>query len=240
MKTLLTIIACRGCKEYENETESQVQIIRPDEGENEKDFLARALKGAKGKYSVVADRHFLLSDIQSVLNIIDKNTADMVCFVGGNAIKTSILKGLKDYIDPFSFRILGIVNCKSILKTVYNPLSFSKESAVFSDKEVEGILCAADGFVKVKAKLNKEIYTYAFNLLCDKIVLYYLCAMLKIRDKELEAEQLINFDSKLKAEIVLYLAVQKRFTYADLDKLREKEFKISWLTKRKFKKVLGK
>lgn len=239
MKTLLTIIACRGYVDS-GELEGAIQFICPSDNEEQTGFLARASKEAKGKYCVVTDGLFELADVQSLLNIIDKNTADLVCFVGGNAIKTSLLKGLKDYKDPFSYRIMSILNCKSLLKTVYNPIKFVKENTAFCESDVEGILCASEQFVKVKAKLNKEIYSYIFNMLCDKIVLYYLSAMLEIRNGTLQAETLIGFDNKLKAEIVLYLAVQKRFTYADLDKLREKGFKINWFTNRKFKKVLGK
>ena len=239
MKTLLTIIACRGCEEY-GESDNGIQFICPQENEDDTNFLSRAVKEAKGKYAIVTDRSFELADVQSILNITDKNSADLICFVGGNAIKTSILKGLRDFTDPFSFRILGITGCKGLLKTVYTPLKFSKESTVFYEGDVEGIRRASEAFVKIKAKLTKEIYSLAFSMICDKIVLYYLSAMLEIRNGTLQAEKLIEFDNKLKAEIVLYLAVQKRFTYANLDKLRENGFKISWFTQRKFRKALGK
>lgn len=240
MKILLTLVVCmKNGDEGSKPLYDGIELIYPSGDETEKDFLARAVKAAKGKYSVVCDREFLLSDVQSVLNIIDKNTADMVCFTGGIAIKTSILKGIKDYEDAFSFRLAGVMGCKNLLKTVYNPFTFDKKNGAFKEENVAGLLCSAELFGKVKAKLNKEIYTYAFNMLCDKLALYYLHAMLAIRDGTMQAEALIEFDNKLKAEIVLYLALEKRFTYAKLQKLRDKQFKISWLTAKKFRKVLG-
>ena len=240
MKILLTLVVCGNSGEASRKPlYDGLELIYAEEGESEKDFLARAAKSAKGKYSVICDRGFLLADVQSVLNIIDKNTADMVCFEGGTAIKTSVLKGLKDYSDAFSFQMYGIFNCRNLLKTDYKPFKFKKSSGIFNEENVAGILCSAEEFSKIKAKLSKEIYSYAFNMLCEKLVLYYLYAMLAIKDANLEAEKLIEFDNKLKAEIVLYLALEKRFTYAKLQKLRDKQFKISWLTARKFRKILG-
>ncbi len=77
-------------------------------------------------------------------------------------------------------------------------------------------------------------------MLCDRLVIYYLYALLSIKDGNLDSGKLIAFDGKLKAEIVLYLALEKRFTYAKLQKLREKNFKISGWTARKFRKILAK
>ena len=241
MKILLTIAVCEKCVDENLQPLCDgIEYIYPEDGEPEKDFLARAVKSAKGKFSVVCDRAFALADVQSVLNIIDKNTSDMVCFNGGVAIKTSVLKGVKDYTDAFSLRFAGITGCKSLLKTVYNPFTLNKKDKAFKQVNVEGLLACAELFVKVKAKLNKEIYSYAFNMLCEKLVIYYVYSMLAIRAGELPAENLIEFDNKLKAEIVLYLALEKRFTYARLQKLRDKGFKISWFTARKFKKVMCK
>ena len=63
-------------------------------------------------------------------------------------------------------------------------------------------------------------------------------AMVAIREGNLAVEQFKAFDGKLKAEIVLYLALEKRFTAAKLHKLRDKDFKISRWTAKKFKKIL--
>ena len=238
MKNLLTIVVCHS-DNNDIATCDGVEFIFPEEGENEKNFLTRAFKQAKGKYSLVCENTLKLADVQSVLNILDKNTADIVCFVGGAVFRTAIMKNaVKDCEDAFSCRVLALLECKNLLKTVYNPFIFVKRAKDFTEENTEGILLAAAEFKKAKAKLTKEIYSFAFDMLCSKLVTYYLYSMLAIKDGSMPAEKLIEFDNKLKAEIVLYLALDKRFTYAKLQKLRDKGFKISSLTARKFKKCL--
>ena len=239
MKILLTLFVCGNSgQEKPSSLYDGIELIYKDDNESEKDFLGRAAKSAKGKYAVVCENGFKFADVQSLLNIIDKNTADMVCFTGGNAVKVSVLKNIKDFPDAFSFKLSGVMNCKNLLKTVYSPFNFEKEKCSYCEEKSEGILYSAETFGKVKAKLNKEIYSYAFNMLCEKLTAYYLYAILAIKDGNLQAEKLIEFDNKLKAEIVLYLALEKRFTYAKLQKLRDKQFKISFFTARKFRKAI--
>ena len=238
MKILLTIVVCKTGEQLPEH--DGIEIIYREENEEEIAFLARAAKSAKGKYALISDRPFKIAEVQPLLNILDKNTADMVCFVGGGVIKTSVIRGVvKDCFGCFSCRTLSVLDCKTLLKTVYYPFAFGKTEVTFKDDYVKGILTSADTFGKVKAKLPKEIYSYAFNMLCDRIVLYYMYAMLEIRNGVLPAENLIAFDSKLKAEIVLYLALEKRFTAGNLHKLREKGFKISGFKAKKFKKCLN-
>ena len=240
MKILLTVVVCENSSDGRSNTlYDGIELIYPNENESGKDFLARAIKCAKGKYAVICDRKFRFANVQSVLNIIDKNTADMVCFNGNAAFKVSILKALKDYSDAYSLRIFAVLGCKTLLKTDYNPFTFEKECGKFTDENTAGLLLSAETFGKVKAKLPKEIYSYAFDAICERLIAYYLHSMLAIYDGEFEADKFIAFDNKLKAEIVLYLALEKRFTYAKLHKLRDKQFKISWLTARKFRKIQG-
>ncbi|MDE5728695.1 MAG: hypothetical protein K2I20_00780 [Clostridia bacterium] len=59
-----------------------------------------------------------------------------------------------------------------------------------------------------------------------------------IHKNEISADELKELDLKLKQNIVLYIAMQKRFTAANLQKLREKNFKINFLTFNKLKKSL--
>ncbi len=63
--------------------------------------------------------------------------------------------------------------------------------------------------------------------------------MLAIKCGEVDGEELVKFDGRLKSEIVLYLALEKNFTAAKLSKLRKKNFKISYFTAKKFKKILN-
>ena len=81
-----------------------IEIICPDENESEKDLLTRAIKTAKGKYTVLSDRKFRLADINSLLNILDKNSADMVSFTGGTAIKTNFNQKRFERLHRYIFR----------------------------------------------------------------------------------------------------------------------------------------
>lgn len=240
MKILLTIVVCNEAdREKAFTLYDGIELIYPEEGEKERDFLSRAFKIAKGKYSLVCVNRFRFADVQSILNILDKNTADMVSFLGGSVLKTSIIKNIaKDCPDEFSACALAIMQSKTMLKTVYTPFIFDKGAVAFNDENTEGMLLAAAEFKKVKAKLSKEIYSYVFEMLCARIVEYYIFAMLSIRDGKIEAEKLISFDNKLKAEIVLYLAVDKRFEHGNLEKLRNKGFKISFFTAKRFRKLI--
>lgn len=64
--------------------------------------------------------------------------------------------------------------------------------------------------------------------------------MLAIYRKETAADGLIEFDKRLKDNVVLYLALEKRFSVANLKKLREKSFKINLIQYNKFKKIIRK
>ena len=195
-------------------------------------MLTRAIKTAKGKYTVLSDRKFRLADINSLLNILDKNSADMVSFTGGTAIKTNLIKNaLKDCTDIFSCLVLSVIGCKTVLKSLYTPFSFEKYQPVFSEDNNAGILLAAEVFCAEKAALSKEVYSYCLNTLCNRLITYYLYTMLAIKCGEVDGEELVKFDGRLKSEIVLYLALEKNFTAAKLSKLRKRilKFHISLL-----------
>ena len=240
MKNLITIIVYSDVNEKHSSTlYDGVELIYSEQNESEKDFLSRAIKGANGKYAVLLNQKFKLADVNSLLNILDKNSPDMVVFVGGTAIKTSIIKGIvKDCKDLFSCFILSVLSCKTVLKSVYLPLTFEKSEAIFNEDSYSGLLLASEEFVKAKAKLSKDVYSHALNSLCARLVTFYLTAMIAIREGKMDKETLISFDSRLKAEIVLYLALEKNFTAGKLSKLRKKDFKISRFTVKKFKKLL--
>lgn len=240
MKILLTIVVCnfKGDKRTES-LHDGIEIIYPENEENEKQFLERAIRTAKGKYILLCGHGFRLYDVQPLLNILDKNPADMVCFVDGSVVKTSVYRNIvKDCLDAFSCRVLAIMDSRSLLKTVYNPFLFDKEPAEFDENNTKALLLCAEQLGKIKGKRPNEIYSCASNLICDRLVVFYMHAMVAIREGNLAVEQFKAFDGKLKAEIVLYLALEKRFTAAKLHKLRDKDFKISRWTAKKFKKIL--
>lgn len=240
MKNLLTIVV--GCDMGAKHTSTLydgIELIYPEENEAEKDFVLRAAKNAKGKYSVLLEKKFMFADLSSLLNILDKNSPDMVIFTGGTAIKTSIVKtAVKDSKDIFSCFILSVLSCKTVLKSTYMPFTFEKTVAFFNEDNYAGLTTAAVAFVAAKARISKDIYSHTINALCVRLTTFYLTAMVAIKDGKLESEKLITFDSRLKGEIVLYLALEKNFTYAKLTRLRKKGFKISRFTANRFRKAL--
>ena len=240
MKTLLSIIVYDTDEKHTSTLYDGIELIYPEDKENEKDFVSRAIKNAKGKYAVLLQQRFRLADVNSLLNILDKNSPDMIVFAGGTALKASVVKNVvKDCQDLFSCFILSVLSCKTVLKSVYIPFNYIKGEVNFTEENYSGLLVASEAFGEAKASLTKDIYSHAMNALCARLVSYYLYAMVCISEGSMEREKLISFDNSLKAEIVLYLTLEKNFTYAKLAKLRKKGFKISWLTAKKFVKQLS-
>ncbi len=65
MKILLTVVVCgNGADGRSAPLYDGIELIYPDGGEGVKDFLSRALKTARGKYTVVLDAKFLFADVQ--------------------------------------------------------------------------------------------------------------------------------------------------------------------------------
>ena len=240
MKNLLTIVVSRDTGiRHASTLYDGIELIYPEDEEAEKDFILRAIKNAKGKYTILLEKKFMFADVSSLLNILDKNSPDMVVFTGGTAIKTSVVKAVvKDSRDIFSCFILSVLSCKTVLKSNYTPFTFDKSSVSFSEDNYSGILIAAEAFGAAKAKLTKDIYSHVMNVLCARLVSFYLSAMVAIKEGTMDKETLLSFDSRLKSEIVLFLALEKNFTAAKLTKLRKREFKISRFTAKKFKKLL--
>ena len=241
MKKLLTIVVGYATDEKHASTlYDGVELIYPESGESEKDLVSRAAKNSNGKYTVLLNQKFRFADVNSLLNILDKNSPDMVVFAGGTALKSSIVRTVvKDCRDVFSCFILSVLSCKTVLKSTYLPFMLSKSEFSFTEDSYSGILMAAEEFSAAKAKLSKDIYSHAMNALCSRLVSFYLAAMVAIHEGNMDSEKLISFDSRLKAEIVLYLALDKNFTAAKLSKLRKKGFRISRFTAKKFKKLLS-
>ena len=241
MKKLLTVIVgCDTAEKHASTLYDGIELIYPEQNESEKDFLSRAVKCANGKYAVLLNQEFKFADINSLMNILDKNSPDMVVFAGGTALKTSVIKTVvKDCRDVFSCFILSVLCCKTVLKSTYMPFYFIKSEVNFTEDNYLGLLASAEAFGSAKAKLSKDIYSHALNALCARLVSFYLYAMVAINEGSMDSEKLTSFDGRLKAEIVLYLTLEKNFTGAKLSKLRKKNFKISRLTAKKFRKLLN-
>lgn len=240
MKKMLTIVACGRNTELEQLNElSDVELIYTEKGESD---LPEAIKQSKGKYTVILPAYCEISDIKSLLSAVNENNEDVISFGLNCAFKTALFKGLnfKENNSVFLMRIFAAMEAKSLIKMQYAPFKCLLTEEVFDERTQSEIIIAEEQFVKVKAKLQKEVYNYIFDMLVDKLVVFYMCALLKIRQGEYEREKLIEFDNRLKGEIVLYLALKKRFTVCDLQKIRDNNFKVSYFTAKKLKKQITK
>lgn len=240
MKTLLTIAVFQLVEEQKQLQNGEgIEFIYANEGESEKDFAIRAFKEANGKYALLSLRNARIVDIKPLMNILDKNPADMICFTPSIIIRTTLLKSAaNDCSDIFSCLSFAISECKSLLKTDYVPFMFDKIDTTFNEDNIQGLFLSITAFQKSKSTLTKGVYSQLLDRLCLRYAKFYLYAMLEISDGKMQADKLKYFDNKLKAELVLYVAFNNRFTYAKLDRLRNNSFKISFLTKFKFKKLI--
>ena len=173
MKNILTILVkCDSETSHPSSLYDGIDIIY-SEKESEKDFVLRAIKNATGKYAVLLEQKFKFANINSLLNVLDKNSPDMVIFDGGTAIKTPIIKGIvKNCEDVFSCVVMSTLSCKTVLKSDYVPFSFDNCETVFTEENYDGLLAAAREFIDVKAKLSKEIYAFAMNALCSRLITF--------------------------------------------------------------------
>ncbi len=235
MKRLLSIIAFAGttCDVPDN-----AEIIKPDKNATFGDFVKAALKRAAGKYVLLADCNFALSDMGSFLCEIKSCDADVIAFDGGICFKPALIKGIKRTENLSAIEIFAVISAKSVYKTQIKPLTFFKSSVEYSESLHNALKEAVEEFTREKAKLAREVYNFAFEMLIKRLTEFYMVAMLKMRKDAAAGESLCEFDKALKANVVLYLALEKRFPYGGLSKLREKNFKISFFTARKFKKYL--
>ena len=232
MKKLLTIVVSGQSDGGRSDTlYSGVELIYAD------GKLQSAIKQAKGKYILIENRTFLFKDVQPFLNALETATQDIVRFNGGSVYKSALFKGVADGDDCFAFCTLAAFNAKTVAYFEYAPFLFSQLSSDY-ETEQSGLTQICSEFKRVKAKLCKDVYSFVFDLICERLLIFYMCALIAIREKKLSADKLLEFDKNLKDEIVLYLALDKRFEGGKLPKIRKKGFKISGFTAKKYKKLL--
>ena len=203
-------------------------------GENQS--LSEAVKRAKGKYTLLCDGDAVCDTPEEFFAEVDKAQADIITFDGGFLVKTSVLKGVSKLMTavPVS-QIYAVLEAKTIAKSAFTPFKSETEKFRYSEENAVSFLAAIEEFKKSKSKLSREIYAYAVDLICLRLTEFYISALLAIKKGELSEDNLAEFDTKLKDEIVLYLAFEKRFTVESLKKLRAKNFKVGFLT---YKKLL--
>lgn len=240
---MLTIAVCeRPLGKTDDSLYEGVEILTVDKGQDSAEFLRAAIRAAKGKYMLITDGEFRFADIQPFLSAAEKSAADILAFDGGYCFKTALLRGLniKNIRGRDFTELLATFAAKSVAKTAGKPLNFRNTTGKYSDELQADLTAAVKEFGASKAKLPKNVYTFAFDLTCEKLIQFYMGAMLTMRAQKREPDGLVAFDRALKEQIVLFLALEKRFTAAKLSKLREKQFKISFLTAKKFELALKK
>ncbi|MDE6667571.1 MAG: glycosyltransferase family 2 protein [Clostridia bacterium] len=242
MKKLLSIVLCNNAGENLTLPDEGAEILRLGEADTEQNgkALYELIKQAKGKYVVIIDTDCTLNeeDFANFLTTCDGCTADILSFDGGYALKAATLKGVsaKLYNDRFGAEIYTAFNSKEIVWVTLKPFTFTVQRAKYSLTDQAMLEETLEEFARSKAKLTKAVYTFIFDILCARLITFYICAMTATYRKE-TAVDLSEFDKKLKSNIVLYLALEQRFP-ADLKKIREKDFKIGLITYNKFKKLI--
>ena len=238
MKKLLTVLVCAPCKEISPPCD-EMEILYTDENRTPHEIIENGIKQSKSKYVILTDGEFEITDSKSILNVLNDSPADLIAFDGGTAVKSALFKdALKSENDKFSTEFYAILGAKSIESTKLKPFALKSSSNYYSEKDNERLKKVLDEFKKCRARLQKDVFTYAFDWLCNKLIIFYTEALISVHKGEIPADYLKEFDLKLKQNIVLYIAMQKRFTAANLQKLREKDFKTNFLTYNKLKKCL--
>lgn len=243
MKRVLTLAVLADCGKIQSDIseKAEVLIIKPDESVNK--FYARCSKDAKGRYVVFTER-YESGLFDGVIAAAEKSGADILDFGGGAAFRATVLKGVPQKLiaDAFSVNALAALACKTVEKISPLPEVRDVRTVNIETYCAAGyggtLLAVAEQFGRVKPKLSRAVYSYAFDMLCARLIEFYMLAILDARKNRRNADKLKAFDLKLKDEIVLYLSLNKRFTYAQLPKLRKNGFKISFFTARKLKSAL--
>ena len=240
MKKILTLVTHDEAETAEAAAPEQVEIIGTGKGKN----LYESIKQAKGRYTALTDCDTECELCDALFGALGGENADLVLFNEGYCFKTSVLKGVagKNCTDKFRAEIYAAFACKSVARLDFKPFSFIGRADGYTQEDDAALYEVLDEFTKIKAKLGKDVYSFAFELISDKIINYYSGALIAIYCGALGAEKLAEFDGKLKENVVLYLAVEKRLLNEGikLKNIRKNNYKISFLTANKLKKRAAK
>lgn len=243
MKNLLTVAVCELPHEKPSASLFDgVELRYRSEQQDAATFLRGVAKTTKSKYTVIVDGDFSFADLQPFLDAAEKRNADILTFQKGYCFRSALLRGLnpKNIGNRYCTELFAAMSAKSLSRTGLTPFRFRGVNTAYSTEAQENLSAALKAFGENKAKMPKEVYTFTFDILCARLASFYMSAMLAIRRKEISADRLIAFDAQLKENIVLYLALEKRFQAAKLNKLRGKNFAVSFLTAKKFENELKK
>lgn len=241
MKKLVTLIVCGKYDKEETAPLEEIEFLYTDEARECGTIIKNAAKQAKGKYICLLDPETTYKDAQALVNALSDKSCDMVVLNGCICFKTSIIRGLdiNDNFDRQTAEIFAAMSSKSVVKTEATPFEYIRLPVTYSENAEKNLAAALDEFKKDKQKFDKSVYSAVFELICNKLNEYYASAVYAAYKKQIDSERIVQFDLKLKSNIVLYLAMEKRFTCAKLKSLRKNKFKISVFTAPKFKKFLN-
>lgn len=196
------------------------------------------LKKSKSKYTVFLNGGFIYKDLLPLLDKAKNSASDILTFEGGCLFKSSLIKYPDKCSDIFGLQISSILNCKTIEKTSLNPFKLAEDEMDCNEEAFNKLKGTLREYAAAKTKVPVEVYSFARDLICERLVLFYKCYMLAMR-MGASGNMLVEFDKEIKAsDMVLYKVFENRFNLTELEKLRKKSFKISFITANKFKKEL--
>lgn len=231
MKKILTIITTGNVPAENSES---YEVINAEECKNE---LSDAVKQAKGKYVLLTDDAICIPDDEALFEELEKSSYDAIYINGGCFVKTAIVKSLKNCNNIFSMELYSLFSAKNAEK-LPTIATVTRERMLYSEENKKIFSEVLDEFLKSKAKISKEVYSVAADIILSSLLPFYASAILLIKDKKLQADKLCEFDLKLKENMVLYLSLEKKFSAGNLSKLRENNFKAGFITCQKLKKQL--
>lgn len=232
MKKLITV-ACSGKLNISDVETESVEFLTPENIEKQENnlFFSECINKAAGKYLyfIDGDADCDKEVFERFLHDVEKLNADVIAPDIGYVIKTALLKSVK--IKNANYGIYATVNAligaKSVKKINCSPIKLLS-SAPLNLESAEEIVEANALFSKNKGKLERSVYLAAYEYVINADTEYYLLSYLNCC-KNKNTEEIIYFDKRLKDNIVLYLAVEKRFP-VNLKKLRENGFKYSLIS----------
>lgn len=232
MKKLLTVIVCKRTEGEIDAPYEDLEVLYTDEDFNCADIIKNGIKQANGKYIALCDGASVLN-WEALSAVLSGANCDVLEFNGGRCFKAGIVRSANSKGDRTALEINCALGSKSVVHTDITPFKFTYDNYDYSTDSAN-LLSVLDDFNKQKAKVSKDTYGYARDLLCSNLFDFYLDALLKIHAGE-SSEKLIAFDEKLKENIVVYLALTQNFKGVNLQKIREKNFKTDFFTYLKLK-----
>ena len=196
------------------------------------------VKKSKSRYTVFLNCGFTYNDLRPLLSKAESANSDIITFEGGCLFKTSILKYPDKPTDIFSLQVSSALGCKSIENTTLCPFKLAEDEMNCNEDAFERLRGTVKEYTAAKTKVPVEVYSFTRDLICERLILFYKCYMLAMR-MGADKNKLVEFDRDLKAsDMVLYKVFENRFDHSSLEKLRAKNFKISFITANKYKREL--